>query len=337
MLETKKLISLKEASRELNVSYNYLTILLRNNEYLGVFKIGGRYKIDISTFKLNFNDIKSINIKVSFEKLRHYFETESAYWTSVSDSTKAGTRKAIEEASLFFYEKEFNKENIELWKNELKIQGKADGTIRKYLCGISKMSEECIKVGLLDNNPCRGTFQGLKKVQRTTFLTPEERERLLSVCHDDLADQINFAIETGLRQGEQFGLTWDRVFFKAKEILIIETKTNLDRVVPLSPPALKILEKRKHLYKPFDRYRASDYKDALKKANINKGVTWHDLRRTFGMWCIKGWHSWIKGQNYNKNVIGKFLGHLSEKTTSVYASLDVGDLHNLINQELYEE
>ena len=332
----KKLISLKEASTLMCMHYETLLIHVKKKQCLGIFKIAGRYKVDFSTFKLNFNDAKDMQIKVSFEKLKRYFETECLYWSSVTEATQKNTKKAINEASIYFHGKDFTKENIYLWKNELKLQGKADGTIKKYLCGVSKMCEECIKVGILEHNPCKDTFSGLKKVQRTTFLTPIERERLISVCYDDLADKINFAIETGLRQGEQFSLTGDRVFFKEREILITETKTHQDRVVPLSPPALKILEKRKHLYKPFDTYKAKDYKLALKRADITKGITWHDLRRTFGMWCIKGWHSWIKGQNYNKNIIGKYLGHLSEKTTIIYASLDVDDLHNLINQDLYE-
>ncbi|MFL1780862.1 Site-specific recombinase [Candidatus Hepatincolaceae symbiont of Richtersius coronifer] len=329
----KKLISLKEASSLLSMSYNYFSIMVRKKAYLGVFRIGGRYKIDFSTFKLNFNEDKIVH-KVSFEKLKRYFDTECAYWNTITQNTISNTRKALKEAELFFYDKDFTKENIYLWRNDLKAQGKADGTIRKYLGSLSKMCEECIKVGLLDINPCLSTREGLKKEVRTAFLTPEERNRLLAVCYEDLADKINFAIETGLRRGEQFSLVWDRVFLKEREILITETKTNRDRTVPLSPPALEILKKRRHLAQPFVGYNAKDYKQALKKANITKHITWHDLRRTFGMWLIKGWHPWAKG-NMNKSIIGKYLGHLNEKTTSIYASLDVKDLHNLINQDLY--
>ncbi len=335
MSENRKLISLKEASIFLSMHHDTLRKKVIANEYLGVFKIGGRYKVDISTFKLNFSDTKNITLRVPFERLRHYFETESAWWLGVTYSVKQNAKHTLSLASAFFYEKEFTRENIELWKNELKIQGKADGTIRKYVGALSVMVQECIKVGLVKENPCEGATIGLKVKQRKVFLTPIEREKVLSVCNQDLADQINFAIETGLRQAEQFNLTWDRVL--GREILIVDTKNGEDRVVPLSPPAFRILESRKYLKKPFDRYIARDYNEVIKKSGIGKHVNWHDLRRTFGMWCIKGWHSWIKGQNYNKDVIGKFLGHLDIRTTAIYASLDSDDLHNLIEQELYEE
>ena len=67
MVQAKKLVSLKEASTELSMTPKHLNYLINNNDFIGVFKIGGRWKIDLSTFKMNFTDSKKLNIKVSFE------------------------------------------------------------------------------------------------------------------------------------------------------------------------------------------------------------------------------------------------------------------------------
>jgi integrase len=68
-----------------------------------------------------------------------------------------------------------------------------------------------------------------------------------------------------------------------------------------------------------------------------KHITWHDLRRTFGMWAIKGWHSWQGGKAWNRDQIGKFLGHLNSKSTEIYAQLDSSDLHSFMQTDLLSD
>ena len=107
----------------------------------------------------------------------------------------------------------------------------------------------------------------------------------------NLYDYVSFAMNSGLRLGEQLNLSLDRVDLKNSEIYIIETKTKTNTTIPINPVLLDIINKRKNksneifaLPKGTLHFR---WVNALKKANI-KDFRWHDLRHTFASWCIKG-------------------------------------------------
>ncbi|WP_275099650.1 site-specific integrase [Sedimenticola hydrogenitrophicus] len=94
---------------------------------------------------------------------------------------------------------------------------------------------------------------------------------------------IRLAIETGMRQGELLGLTWEDVDLAARIIHLKDTKNGSDRGVPLSRRALRILRRLdpgENAGKLFtytgDGLRAS-WKKLLKKGNI-EGLRFHDLR-----------------------------------------------------------
>jgi integrase len=50
----------------------------------------------------------------------------------------------------------------------------------------------------------------------------------------------------------------------------------------------------------------------------------HDLRRTLG--------SWLSGQGYNLQLIGKALNHSSVSTTQIYARLDINPLREALER-----
>ena len=102
-----------------------------------------------------------------------------------------------------------------------------------------------------------------------------------------------FAIHTGLRKSEQFGLTWFEVDFDRKIIIILHPKNDRTREVTMSNTCFKLLKK---LYdeRPgdnavfrSDRYRAQPITDIKKSFNAAvtdaklKDFTWHCLRHTF--------------------------------------------------------
>ena len=67
-----------------------------------------------------------------------------------------------------------------------------------------------VKDGKLTQNPVSG-LKFFPEMKRTRFLTDEELETATSGDGEDDWKLVAFAIETGLRRGEQFSVEWDQV------------------------------------------------------------------------------------------------------------------------------
>lgn len=84
-------------------------------------------------------------------------------------------------------------------------------------------------------NPPQGRDRRLKQ---------EELERIIPNSSSKvLPDIILLAIETGIRQGELVGMTWDLIDLKKRTITLLDTKNGKKRIVPLSTEAVRILER----------------------------------------------------------------------------------------------
>src|SRR5882724_12779777 len=77
-------------------------------------------------------------------------------------------------------------------------------------------------------------------------LPPECRE----TKNSGLADLVEFALYTGVRQGEALGLTWDRVDRSRGVVRLEITKSGRRREVPLNAPADAVLARRAGSGKP---------------------------------------------------------------------------------------
>jgi len=122
-------------------------------------------------------------------------------------------------------------------------------------------------------------------------LSVEEEERLLRSASAYVQDLARFALQTGMRIGEMFGLRWDQVDLKHGIISVHASKTGKMRKVPINEVAGRILEywllgrRNEHVFynletgKPLRDLKAG-FQLACRKAGIS-GVTWHTLRHTF--------------------------------------------------------
>lgn len=131
---------------------------------------------------------------------------------------------------------------------------------------------------------------------------------------------------TGARKSNVLSRRWEEIHFERQEWLIPETKNGDPLRVPLIPKVLEILKNRLkrygqrewlfegngktgHLIEP-----KSGWKRILKRAGI-ENLRLHDLRRTVG--------SWQAATGANSYVIGGTLGHKDQKSTAVYARLNI--------------
>jgi integrase len=76
------------------------------------------------------------------------------------------------------------------------------------------------------------------------FLTEDEEKRLRKVIKRNWAShlpELDRAINTGLRKGSQYGLTWDMVDWKCRMLNIPRTKNEESIDVPLNDAAVSFL------------------------------------------------------------------------------------------------
>lgn len=125
----------------------------------------------------------------------------------------------------------------------------------------------------------------------------------------------------GVRKNELLQSKWEDISFDTQELRLPKTKSGKTHYVPLSGPAIALLEnlpridgnpyvfpgrkKGKHLVNIDKTWRK-----IREKAKI-EDVRLHDLRRTVG--------SWLAQSGSPLHLIGKVLGHSNLKTTAIYS------------------
>jgi len=177
------------------------------------------------------------------------------------------------------------------------------------------------------NNPAHGIKLNQEK-SRKEWVRPSEIPALL-VAIDKEPDPwirafFHMLLYTGARLSELLTLRWTDVDLPNNSLTFRDTKNKTDHNLPLAPDAidlLKAIPKTKgnpwvfnghkhgqHLTSP---YKA--WKRVLKRAEIERRVTIHDVRRTVG--------SLLASKGYSTQQIGKLLNHKSEITARVYAEI----------------
>ncbi len=181
--------------------------------------------------------------------------------------------------------------DIEGYKLHRKAQV-SGSTVNRELALLKRMFNLAITWDLyLDLNPFRKVKFFREFNTGLRVVSPEEEEKLLRNAAPYFQDLIRFALNTGLRIGEIFGLLWSNVDWEKSILNVFAPKTLKTRAVPLNAEARKVLEywalgKRNEFVfynpdtgKPFVDLKAG-FALACRKAGIS-GVTWHTLRHTF--------------------------------------------------------
>ena len=104
------------------------------------------------------------------------------------------------------------------------------------------------RLGILNRkvttNPARSVTHRREDNNRVRFLTVEEEKKLRKAIETKWASHLaefDLAINTGLRKGSQYGLTWDMVDWKGRMLNISRTKNEEPIHVPLNDAAVAAL------------------------------------------------------------------------------------------------
>ena len=104
------------------------------------------------------------------------------------------------------------------------------------------------RLGILNrkviSNPARSVMHRREDNNRVRFLTVDEEKKLRKVIAAKWAahlPELDLAINTGLRKGSQYGLTWDMVDWKGRMLNIPRTKNEEPIHIPLNDAAVAAL------------------------------------------------------------------------------------------------
>jgi len=137
------------------------------------------------------------------------------------------------------YIKNIHPFEVERYKKERKSNGTEPATINRDSATLRNMLNKAVEWGYLSHNPIASVKQFKENNEKMWVLTAEEEEKLLAECDKRpqkkkyLKDLVEFALHTGMRQGEIFKLKKGRVKLKERCIEVTDTKTE-DRNVPIN-------------------------------------------------------------------------------------------------------
>ncbi len=163
-------------------------------------------------------------------------------------------------------------------------------TVNRELCVLSKIFSLAFDAELIESNPCRRVRNLRAQSSRTRYLTHDEEARLFAALDgaDWIKDIVTMAINTGMRQGEIFKLTWFEVDLVRGEIHVRQTKNDKDRSVPINDTVREMLERLPRSSElvfpsPKTGRQIVEVKTTFDKAKRNAGIKdfrFHDLRHT---------------------------------------------------------
>jgi integrase len=191
----------------------------------------------------------------------------------------------------------------------------------------------------LSANPVAQVPSRTEKNKRTRFLSDEERNALLTACHESdwnkLYLLVLMALTTGARLGELLGLHWDEIDFKERTTLLIDTKNGDSRILTIPESTINELQRFREVgsglvfpsptkfRKPFE-FRKHWHK-AMADAGI-EGFRFHDLRHSCASMLVMNGATLYEA--------GQVLGHKSQQTTARYAHLSTGHKQALTDRIL---
>jgi integrase len=225
------------------------------------------------------------------------------------------------------------------------VSAKFPVSANRAVSTLSAILSTAVRWGMLERNPALGVHRNAEE-GRERYLTPEEIKALSAALDEspaqDSADVVRLLLLTGARVGEVLAMRWEQLDLKAGVWTkpAATTKQNKTHRVPLSAPAVAVLERRQKAAEKTRRANPSTLNRAAqkdnpwvfpgdgkeghmtsvrvfwvsmcKKAKI-KGARIHDLRHTFASLLVSAGES--------LPIVGALLGHTQAKTTSRYAHL----------------
>ena len=187
-----------------------------------------------------------------------------------------------------------------------------------YYKRFKKMIKQAYRKNLIKNNPTDKVEKKLKgKAAKKDILTLDELKVLAATptASSEVRRAFLFCCVTGLRWIDVNNLKWSNIRLESKEMNLSQSKTDEPVFTPLNSTAIKLLQeqgiKEDFVFNlPSHSGANKTLRAWVKRAKIDKKITWHNSRHSFGTNLIFN--------DVDVLTASKLLGHTSMKHTQRY-------------------
>lgn len=215
------------------------------------------------------------------------------------------------------------------WLAEKRASGLAPATVLKLQMMLGRAYQLASQAGVpgCDKNPTKGLPRVRLQNSRDRYLSRDESVRLRAAVaasqNTQLQHIVGLLLLTGARLRELLDARWENIDVGRQSWFLPDSKTNRSRYVPLSKPALAIIEAlprftgcpylvpNPETKKPYVSIKHA-WQRAIKVAKL-PGLRLHDLRHSAA--------SFMVNSGVDLFAVGKVLGHASYQSTQRYAHL----------------
>ncbi|MCB4862724.1 tyrosine-type recombinase/integrase [Sphingobium sp. PNB] len=224
---------------------------------------------------------------------------------------------------------EITQQDVAKWLAEKAGEGLAPATVEKIRVIFSRSFELALRWDMpgITKNPVKGIPRKPINNARERYLNAAETKRLITACEASLNPQLKHIVGllllTGARLSELLNAQWKHIDLEKRQWLIPTSKTGKARHVPLSQPAVAILEAvprfdkcRYVLPNPETKLPFVSIKHAWQTARDEAklpGLRLHDLRHSAASAMVNA--------GIDLFAVGRVLGHADHKSTMRYSHL----------------
>lgn len=268
------------------------------------------------------SEVQKAHLKVHASRLR----------PRTVEASRQGDRNALEGLGDPYIQR-LKRDQIEEWI-ESRIQEVNPATVNRELTRLKQVLKWAVDKGWLRKSPAARVKKFRGPEGRIRWLTDEEEAALKKAATEEEWDLVRFAFLTGMRQGEQLGLTWKNI---KGDIIVLEaesTKTHRRRTIPIGKTVAEILARQKGESEMFvfpsptgwtweaNNFRRRVWRPLFDRAGL-EDFTWHDLRHTFCSRLVMAGASLAN--------VRELAGHRSFEMTLKYSHLAPSHLRDAID------
>lgn len=213
---------------------------------------------------------------------------------------------------------------IESYLLSLKTEERCGPTVNRYRSFISSVFSYAVRTKKLERNPVKDVPRYKEHPSRVRFLDEAEETKLRETIRElypQYESEVDIALHTGARRGEQFHIKWRDVDFK-RGFVRVDGKTGPRHIEMNSVARAALLKLQRNagtaVYVCEDAKRAGQrdwrrwFEECVKAAGI-EDFTWHDLRHTFASRLVMA--------GVDLRTVQELMGHKSITQTMKYAHL----------------
>jgi site-specific recombinase XerD len=170
-------------------------------------------------------------------------ESRLSAWTTKNDHTRL-RRINLDLGDLYI--PQVSVERIEDYLLQVQQRGGSPSTLNRYRALLSSIFSYAVRTRQVAENPVRDVMKWKENDPRVRFLSAQEESRLRDVIRRTWPQreaEFDLALHTGMRRGEQWGLTWDS-WDQTACLLRVAGKSGR-RFIPLNRAATAALKKLK--------------------------------------------------------------------------------------------